>query len=458
MKRILSVIAVTFSVMLLSSLKNSSSAQAPYEDDISYQTFYDELDPYGNWVDYPEYGYVWVPDCGPDFRPYSTNGHWAWSDDYEWIWVSDYDWGWAPFHYGRWLQDSFYGWVWVPGYEWSPAWVAWRSGGDYYGWAPLRPGINISINFSIGSYNPPVDWWCFAPSRYITSHRIYDYYVAPRNNVTIINHTTIINNYNYSRNVFRTGPARRDVERYAGRINPVRLRESNSPGRTRFSNNEISVYRPRIRQNNDRNIAPRQFNRYEGNSQGNRSITRRNENTNSGRNANNLPRRNEEITRNNETRARSYENRITRRNVLEQNNNGQSSNGQRPERIERPNNNRSIERNDRSRQIEIQNNRERSIERRNIFRNNNNQQNNTERQSRTFNRNNNERPMNNNRAERRNDIGRNEIRSNDRSQQRPSREFNTQRSQSPRFENRRQDNANPQRGNGGNRERPSRNR
>ena len=152
MKRILQIAALAIVIVVGSSLRNKAAAQTYGE--VSYQTFYDELSPYGRWVDNQEYGYVWVPDAGPDFRPYSTDGHWVWTDDYEWMWVSDYDWGWAPFHYGRWTMDPYYGWIWVPGYEWSPAWVAWRSGGDYYGWAPLRPGISISINFRIGRLLP----------------------------------------------------------------------------------------------------------------------------------------------------------------------------------------------------------------------------------------------------------------------------------------------------------------
>ena len=53
------------------------------------------------------------------------------------------------FHYGRWFYDPYYGWLWVPGYDWSPAWVTWRGGGDYYGWAPIRPGISISIGLAV---------------------------------------------------------------------------------------------------------------------------------------------------------------------------------------------------------------------------------------------------------------------------------------------------------------------
>ncbi len=277
MKRILNIAAITALLVFSASFQNAASAQDDeyynddnyqnYENDgggdVSYQTFYDELSPHGRWIDNPEHGYVWVPNAGRDFRPYSTNGHWVYTNNYEWMWVSDYSWGWAPFHYGRWYHDPFYGWVWVPGYEWSPAWVAWRSGGDYYGWAPIRPGISISINFGFGSYNPPYDYWCFAPRRYITSPRIHDYYYDRSRNVTIINQTTIINNYNYGGRVWRTGPTRMEVERYAGRITPVRFRETSRPGRTQFRNNEVSVYRPRVQQDNTRRFAPRAVERYD---------------------------------------------------------------------------------------------------------------------------------------------------------------------------------------------------
>ncbi len=86
---------------------------------VGFQTFYDELEPYGTWVNYPRYGYVWRYRLATtDFRPYSTNGRWVYTDD-GWTWVSDYDWGWAPFHYGRWLYDDELGWLWVPGNEWA---------------------------------------------------------------------------------------------------------------------------------------------------------------------------------------------------------------------------------------------------------------------------------------------------------------------------------------------------
>ncbi len=265
MKRIFQISVLAFIVMLGSTWGNRTMAQSAPDGEVSYQTFYDDLSPYGRWLDNPDYGYVWVPNVDHDFRPYGTNGHWVYTDDYEWMWVSDYDWGWAPFHYGRWYYDNFYGWVWVPGYEWSPAWVAWRDGGDYYGWAPIQPGFGISVNISLGGYNPPYDYWCFTPRRYITDYRVYNYCVPRRNNITIINQTTIINNYRYSNNVFRSGgPRRGDVEVYTGRVTPVRFRSSNAPGRSVFDRNEVRMYRPNVSRNEDRGrVAPRQVSVFE---------------------------------------------------------------------------------------------------------------------------------------------------------------------------------------------------
>src|ERR1043165_5421845 len=92
-------------MVLLIAASKPAVAQEYYDDandgDGSYQQFYDDLSPYGEWVEDPQYGYVWVPDAGDDFRPYYSNGYWV-NSDYGNTWVSNYDWGWAPFHYGRW--------------------------------------------------------------------------------------------------------------------------------------------------------------------------------------------------------------------------------------------------------------------------------------------------------------------------------------------------------------------
>src|SRR4029450_11627725 len=107
---------------------------------VSIDFFYDNLGG-GNWYQVADYGYVWQPDAAtnPEWRPY-TDGYWAYTD-VGWTWVSYEDFGWATYHYGRWANLADYGWVWLPGedLDWGPAWVSWRTGGDYIGWAPLPP-------------------------------------------------------------------------------------------------------------------------------------------------------------------------------------------------------------------------------------------------------------------------------------------------------------------------------
>jgi hypothetical protein len=102
--------------------------------------FYDALRPYGEWVFVPAYGWCWYPsNMAIHWRPY-TDGHWVYTDA-GWTWASDQPWGWACFHYGRWNYDQTYGWIWVPDTVWAPAWVVWRTGGDYVGWAPAPSGL-----------------------------------------------------------------------------------------------------------------------------------------------------------------------------------------------------------------------------------------------------------------------------------------------------------------------------
>jgi hypothetical protein len=104
--------------------------------------FHAALDPFGAWRHHARFGDVWVPGHRSRvWRPY-TAGHWVYSDDYGWYWVEnteEADWGWIAYHYGRWYRDPNLGWCWIPGDEWAPAWVDWRQGDDYVGWAPEPP-------------------------------------------------------------------------------------------------------------------------------------------------------------------------------------------------------------------------------------------------------------------------------------------------------------------------------
>ena len=161
-------------------------------DQTAYQDFQAELAPHGDWVDDPQYGQVWTPsaaEVGADFTPYYSGGRWTLSD-YGWTWVSNHSWGWAPFHYGRWMQLGHRGWSWIPGRVWGPAWVHWRTGGGYVGWAPLPPrGVRI---------NPPMfgvrgHSWNFVAADQLTAPRLYR--VAPSMMPNIYGRTTIANDY-----------------------------------------------------------------------------------------------------------------------------------------------------------------------------------------------------------------------------------------------------------------------
>jgi hypothetical protein len=116
------------------------AAQPALSPEAAY--FYQELSPYGRWTLAEDGQWYWQPTevvNNPGWRPYWDRGHWVYTDS-GWYWASDYPWGWAGFHYGRWQLHPHHGWIWLPDRVWAPAWVAWRSGGEYCGWAPLPPG------------------------------------------------------------------------------------------------------------------------------------------------------------------------------------------------------------------------------------------------------------------------------------------------------------------------------
>jgi hypothetical protein len=134
LQRALATVLLAACIALSFAVAPSASASSD-----AAQYFRDELAPYGRWIDHPLYGIVWVPNSGrPDWHPYS-DGRWVWTADYGWYWHSYEPYGWATYHYGGWVLTSDYGWVWVPDDEWGPAWVEWRYGDGYAGWAPRPP-------------------------------------------------------------------------------------------------------------------------------------------------------------------------------------------------------------------------------------------------------------------------------------------------------------------------------
>jgi hypothetical protein len=255
MKSEIKVLVLFLAVCFASAaFPQKSSAQQP---NVSFQVFYDELSPYGEWVNYPNWGFVWIPDAGSDFVPYSTDGHWILSD-YGWTWASDYSWGWAPFHYGRWDFDHYYGWFWIPGNEWGPAWVSWRRAEGYYGWAPMEPGISLSVSFG-RSYDSHNDHWIFVRDRDIDRGDINNYYISRADHDRIVRRSSVINNTyvdNRRHTTYIAGPARADFQQVAGRqVRPVAIQEYSKPGQE-ISNGQYRIYRPTVVNNRSNEAKP----------------------------------------------------------------------------------------------------------------------------------------------------------------------------------------------------------
>lgn len=252
MKKLLYILAF----LSLTLFGRVSMAQVPVQMSITYQTFYNELQSYGNWISYPGYGFVWQPALGNSFRPYETQGHWVATVD-GWAWASDYSWGWAPFHYGRWLLDPALGWVWVPGYEWAPAWVQWGRRSNYYGWAPLSPGVSIGSAYN---YIAPAGYWSFIPYNCISRSNIHRYIVRSNgNNITVINNYNSYNNSVY----YHRGPQYNEVEQYTHKsIRPLAIAPTTRPGRAKVDN-KLEIYRPHVTANESPAIAPQKVKTFE---------------------------------------------------------------------------------------------------------------------------------------------------------------------------------------------------
>ncbi|MCF8450576.1 MAG: hypothetical protein K9G49_11965 [Taibaiella sp.] len=239
MQRILSITLLGF--LLVPGTSQTAKAQ---DVTVSYQTFYDNLAPYGQWIYDPEYGNVWVPNEDGNFRPYGSRGQWVMTE-YGNTWVSDDPWGWAVYHYGRWTYNPYYGWIWVPGYEWAPAWVSWRFGGGNAGWAPLGPGVNSGVG-----YYAPDNWWVFVGPQYMYQPNCIRYWRGPSYNTTYIRQTTIINNYyvdNTTRVRYNYGPRAEVIQQVTRQpVQVYSVSQLNRPGAPSIGRNSVSIYRPSV--------------------------------------------------------------------------------------------------------------------------------------------------------------------------------------------------------------------
>ena len=180
----------------------AQSASAQVSVNISIGGFYDELAPYGEWVDC-SYGDCWVPgDVEAGWQPYE-NGEWIYTD-YGWTWVSYDPWGDDPYHYGSWVYTNRYGWAWVPGTLWAPAWVTWSYSDNYVGWAPLPP--DIAFGYSGYSGRPIVlspTRYVFVPTNRFVGTNVRTVRVAPQQTSVIFRQTTPITRFGVTGGIVR---------------------------------------------------------------------------------------------------------------------------------------------------------------------------------------------------------------------------------------------------------------
>lgn len=212
--------------------------------------FYDDLAPYGNWIERSSYGWVWAPrSVSASWRPYQ-DGHWIWTDQ-GWTWVSDEPYGWATYHYGRWYDDPELGWVWVPGDEWGPAWVSWQEGDDYIGWAPLPPSVTLTFGGVLSVTLAP-ETYVFVPQRYFLAPRIVTYVVPETRVRGFWGRTHNFTRYRRSGDrIYNDGVPVEQVQRFVGRPVPrYHLADSTSARQARIQGDRVTIFRPQVQRAN----------------------------------------------------------------------------------------------------------------------------------------------------------------------------------------------------------------
>ncbi|HET9992364.1 MAG TPA: DUF6600 domain-containing protein, partial [Kofleriaceae bacterium] len=193
---------------------NAYDTTAPGDPVGAVDVFYDQLQPYGVWVDDPEIGRVFIPN-DDGFVPY-TVGHWEYTR-LGFVWISYEPFAWATTHYGRWAYSNPYGrWVWLPDTQWGPAWVQWRQTDTYFGWAPLPPARY--------SYEPPAESWHYCGAAHVLDVNVNRYY-EPRDRVVVIHRQARpIEHYQTVSNVkVVVGPPPSVLQQHRVEVKPARV-------------------------------------------------------------------------------------------------------------------------------------------------------------------------------------------------------------------------------------------
>jgi len=70
---------ILFLTILLATVIYPKQVDAQ-QSNVSFQVFYDQLSPYGQWINNATFGDIWYPNVESGFVPYSTGGHWVLTD------------------------------------------------------------------------------------------------------------------------------------------------------------------------------------------------------------------------------------------------------------------------------------------------------------------------------------------------------------------------------------------
>jgi hypothetical protein len=238
--------------LLVAILAAAGCATAPVratpapQAEVTLEVFEGPLAMHGEWLMVARHGRVWRPlHVGAGWLPY-LYGEWVWTAD-GWFWLTDEPWGWATYHYGRWAYDPALGWVWIPGFVWGPAWVAWRVGDGFVGWAPLYPE---PVEWWVESYPLEPPHWIFVPLRSFVGVRI-EIVAVPRARVPALVRSSRPapppSAARPSPAPRLGGPARQLVEEHAGRpVKAARVVAVPAPAdaRRRIEPGAVPVYRP----------------------------------------------------------------------------------------------------------------------------------------------------------------------------------------------------------------------
>lgn len=249
-----------------------------YEVSVSFQSFYDELSPDGEWIlitkdeinqelndgegqsfsssmqDNENGVFIWKPAANKEagWHPY-TNGKWVYTNQ-GWLWASDYNWGWAVYHYGRWWHSNNYGWVWLPGYVWAPAWVSWRIADEHIGWTPLSPKAKWKTDDGVTAdnykYNSKAEDWVFVKKsdfdNEITKNNVID---RKQNKELLMNSKKVLDIRRQNSRIINKGPDVSDIEKFTGRkINEKSIELQNRRVKTAVTDNDVKLYKESFKQ------------------------------------------------------------------------------------------------------------------------------------------------------------------------------------------------------------------